>query len=206
MSKFSKGDLRQSAAVPLQFSSSSAEPGTARQSSEPERLRRLAYLHRIGQRHAAALASSQPCRPSKSYREPLEERASHKPSTPQVRSRPERSLPQAMDLQPISAPQTARSTVSPSLSRLKIPFSYLAYDYIRLAAKISTGIFLTVNCLYIGSVITLGNPAKLPRAYVGVTQAIVQGMRCGWSAPVEAEGWGCLNAPGSRVKPSTKPR
>lgn len=156
-----------------------------------EQLRRLSYLLQIARLQLSGEVSSRPYHRSTSYRlGPAELRRreliqrSQLPSArssrqPKVRSEtvvreaaPAREIYSQRQIQP-------RTKVSHSQSFL---FS-VAWQYIRLFLKVSTAVFLTINCLYIGFAITFGNPYKLPKAYVGMSQSIYQGFHCGWHRP-----------------------
>lgn len=70
--------------------------------------------------------------------------------------------------------------------------SSIPFQYIRAFFKACIVLFLAANGLYIGAVFAFGYPKNLAYAYLMTTQGIVQTVRCGWNAPVELHGWGCL--------------
>lgn len=56
--------------------------------------------------------------------------------------------------------------------------------------KLSIGFFLAINLLYVASVVVFGNYRKLPAAYKGFGEAVVQGFNCGWDSNV-SNVWTC---------------
>ncbi len=186
MSQPSKGARRVSAVPLLEASSRSAEPGTLRHSKSGA-VPRLACLPQTAAPLTVGKAMKPPYHQSTSYRE-VDHPKTSPASTPQVHAhlehplRPAKATPMAVKPVKDNQPRDVISSLNSE------PSFYFAMF---LTGCIALPVLLIV--VYSAVVLSLGGDfEKIPRAVEGMSQAIVQGVRCGWDVDVPDDGWGCF--------------
>lgn len=144
----------------------------------PERVRRISYL-----RERARLVVDEP--------------SGHRPNTSSSRNVPQSALRDrpARGTFGSSIASDSLAVSEPPLSTFEIQcYEALVstWIYLKTVPKVLAAIFVIHWVLYCGGAILIGNGHKLPGAFIGMSQAVVQILRCGWDVPVERDGWGCL--------------